>query len=189
MEFNYGNLNEEISIFFIDDFDISNLEDRVRLKTIFKRIFPKGNTLFFSFRREENLTSDEELKRLRIKILDIFNSEGEYLVIRKLDDVRFDSVGRLAIDDNTYNFLFDLWSYFYSCTFFVPKGNLTLSDYISFQKKNKLTDIGNEKLLNQDFAEVTCIKGLGGDNMIVSYRRDYDLQDLMLGISYINVKN
>ena len=106
MEFNYGNLNEGISLFFIDDFDIDNLEDRIRLKTIFKRIFPKDNTLFFSFRREENLTSDEELKRLRIKILDTFDSEGEYIVIRKLDDVRFDSVGRLVINDYTYNFSF-----------------------------------------------------------------------------------
>ena len=78
-------------------------------------------------------------------------------------------------------FLFDLWSYFYSCTFFVPKDNLTLSDYISFQKKNKLTDIGNEKLLSQDFAEVTCIKGIGGDNMIISYRNNYDLPDLIIG--------
>ncbi|MBB6369653.1 hypothetical protein [Chryseobacterium shigense] len=175
MNFNNRILNQKVSILFIDDFNISDWDDLSQVKNIYKSLFLKGDTLFFSFRREENLTDGEELKKLRAKILDTFNNEGEYIILRQLDDTRFDSIARIVINDNTYNFLFDIWKYFYSCTFFVPSKDLTLSDYGNFQKKNRFEDKANEKLLDHHFADVTCIKGLGGDNMIISYNSDYEL--------------
>ncbi|WP_284464739.1 hypothetical protein [Chryseobacterium sp.] len=180
MIFSNQTLNREISILLIDDFDISSSNDMIQLKKILKKIFPRDSTLFFSFRREESLTSDEELKKLRAKIFDTFNKEGEYVVLKRLDDARFDSVAKIVINDQTYNFLFDIWNYFYSCTFFIPNKNLTFSDYITFHTNNKFQDIANEKLLNQNFSNFTCIKGLGGDNMVLSYRSNYNLPDLIL---------
>ncbi|KFF25287.1 hypothetical protein [Chryseobacterium vrystaatense] len=175
MEFNNRILSKEVSLLFIDNFDINNWDDLNQLKIIYKSLFPKGSTLFFSFRREENLTEEKELKKLKVRILDTFNNEGEYLILKKLDDVRFDSIARIVINENTYNLIFDLWNYFYSCTFFIPNKNLTFSDYIKFQQKIKFQDKGNEKLLNECFTDFTCIKGLGGDNMIISYRNNYNL--------------
>ncbi|PIF45759.1 hypothetical protein CLU96_2771 [Chryseobacterium sp. 52] len=149
MEFNNRVLNKEINLLFIDDFNISNWNDYNQIKNVYKSLFSKGDTIFFSFRREENLTEEKELKRLKNKILDTFNDEGEYIVLRQLDDTRFDSIARMIINDSTYNFLFDLWNYFYSCTFFIPNKDLAFSDYSNFQKKIKFEDKANEKLLSK----------------------------------------
>ncbi|KMQ59937.1 hypothetical protein ACM46_16900 [Chryseobacterium angstadtii] len=175
MEFHNRILNKDIGLLFIDDFNLYNWDDLSKIKNIYKSLFFKGSTLFFSFRREEDLTDEKELKKLKTKILDIFNSEGEYIVLRKLDDKRFDSIARIVVNENTYNFLFDLWNYFYSCSIFIPNKDFTFSDYINFYKKNKFEDKGNEKLLSNYFTDFTCIKGLGGDNMIISHRSNYDL--------------
>ncbi|RKS97845.1 hypothetical protein [Chryseobacterium defluvii] len=178
MKFNNRILHKDISLLLIEDFDINRWDDVSRLKKIYKSLFSKNDTIFFSFRREEDLTDENELKRLRIKILETFNDEGEYVVLRKLDDSRFDSVARITINENTYNFLFDIWNYFYSCTFFIPTKGFTFSDYITFQKKIKFQDKGNEKLLSNDYTNFSCIKGLGGDNLIISYQNNYQLPDL-----------
>lgn len=59
-------------------------EDLIRLKKIYKCLFSDSNTLFFAFRREENLTDKEELKKLKVKILETFENYGEYIVLKNL---------------------------------------------------------------------------------------------------------
>ncbi|GEN69819.1 hypothetical protein [Chryseobacterium rhizosphaerae] len=178
MEINNSVLNKDINLLSIEDFDLDIFEDLIRLKRIYKCLFSDSNTLFFAFRREENLTDKKELKKLKVRILESFKDYGEYIILKELDSSRFDSVGRININDHTYNFLFDVWKYFYSCTFFIPTEKFNFFDYITFQKKNRFHDIGNEKLLINHYANFSCIKGLGGDNLIISYRNDFKLPDL-----------
>ncbi|MCW1961286.1 hypothetical protein [Chryseobacterium viscerum] len=180
MEINNSILNKNINLLSIEDFDLDVSEDLIRLKKIYKCLFSDSNTLFFAFRREENLTDKEELKKLKVKILENFENYGEYIVLKELDNARFDSVGRIKINEYTYNFIFDVWKYFYSCTFFIPTENFNFSDYITFQKKNKFHDIGNEKLLIHHYANFSCIKGLGGNTLIISSRNDFKLPDLTI---------
>ncbi|RKE71976.1 hypothetical protein [Chryseobacterium sp. AG363] len=180
MEINNSILNKNINLLSIEDFDLDMSEDLIRLKKIYECLFSDSNTLFFAFRREENLTDKEELKKLKVKILENFENYGEYIVLKELDNARFDSVGRIKINEYTYNFIFDVWKYFYSCTFFIPTENFNFFDYITFQKKNKFHDIGNEKLLINHYANFSCIKGLGGDALIISYRNDFKLPDLTI---------
>lgn len=178
MEFYNGILNKEISLFNVDDFNIENWYDASLLKNIFKCLFSNNDLIFLSFRREENLTDEKELDRLRIKVIETFKKEGEYVVLNKLDETRFDSVARINVNDHTFEFIFDVWKYFYSCTFFIPIDQFTFSEFIFSEKQNKFHDIGNEKLLTKKFTNFTCIKDLGGNGLIISYQKNYQLPDL-----------
>jgi len=124
------------------------------------------------------LTDDTELIQLREKVIKTFNAEGEFVVLNKLDTARFDSVARINVKESTFNFLFDIWNYFYSSTFFIPAREFTFSDYISFQQSIKFQDKWGEKLLQRKSTAFECIKGLGGDNLIISYQNDFLLPDL-----------
>ncbi|GAF04809.1 hypothetical protein [Saccharicrinis fermentans] len=178
MEFYNVELSKDIKSLCVEDFDINIWYDANRIKNILKCLFFNNDTIFFSFRREEDLTSDKELERLRISIIETFNKYGEYVFLKKLDEARFDSVARIDVSDFTFEFMFDIWKYFYSCTFFIPTEGFSFSDYISFQKKIKFQDKGGEKLLSKRYSDFGCIKGLGGDSLIVSYRKDFQLPDL-----------
>lgn len=178
MKFYNSIQSKDIKILGIYDFDVNNWHNLSQLKNIYKSLFSLNEVIFFSFRREENLTDEKILKQLKVKILETFNSEGEYVILRQLDDARFDSVAKLIVKESTFDLLVDIWSYFYSCNFFIPKEEFTFSDFIQFQKLNSFQDIGNEKLLNSLYADFSCIKDLGGDSLIISYRNDYQLPDL-----------
>lgn len=184
MKFYNRELSREINLLSIGPFDINVWYDQNRLRNIFKCLFLNNDTIFFSFKREEDLTSDKELSQLRIKVFETFNKTGEYVFLKKLDEARFDSVARIIVSgDSTFDFLFDIWKYFYSCAFFVPVDGFTFSDYISFHKKIKLQDKGGKKLLDKEYANFECIKGLGGDSLLISYRKNYQLPDLMKAIA------
>ena len=178
MEFYNRELSRDIALFSVEDFDINAWHDANRLKNILKCLFFNDDTIFFSFRREEDLTSDNDLKRLRVKVIETFDKLGEYVFLRKLDEARFDSVARITVSDFTFEFIFDIWEYFYSCAFFIPSKGFSFSDYISFQKRIKFQDKGGEKLLSKRYSDFECIKGLGGDSLVISYRKDYQLPDL-----------
>ncbi len=184
MDFYNRSLSKEICIFSIDDFNISNEQDASQLKNVYRCLFLNNDMLYFSFRREENLTDENTLRLLKIKISETFNKDGAYVTLREMDETRFDSVGRISIKESTFDFLFDIWNYFYSCTFFVPKNGFAFSDYVDFQKRIKFQDKGGEKLLKAGHADFECIKGLGGDSLIVSYQKDYQLPDLKKAALY-----
>lgn len=178
MDFYNTKLNNKIHALHVDDFDVYKWGDINQLKNIFRHLFLNKDEIFFSFRREESLTDRKELQELRSRISEIFNENGEYVILRQIDQVRFDSVARLDLNDHSINFIFDFWKYFYSCSFFVPVDRFTFSDFISFYKSVKFEDKWNEKLLSNLFTNFTCIKDLGGTNLIITYRNGYHLLDL-----------
>lgn len=178
MEFYSRILSKEVNILGIDNFDVHNWYDANQLKNVYRSLFFNNDMLYFSFRREENLTNVKELKILRRKMLETFKNEGEYVVLKQLDETRFDSVAKVVVKGSTFDFLFDLWNYFYSCTFFIPRDGFSFSDYIDFQKRINFEDKGGEKLIRSGYTDFECIKGLGGDSLIISYRKDYKLPDL-----------
>lgn len=178
MEFCNGELSKNIALMSIENFDINAWHDANRIKNILKCLFNNDDTIFFLFRREEDLTSDDELRRLRIKVVETFEKLGEYVYLKKLDESRFDSVARLAGSNFDIEFIIDVWRYYYSCTFFIPTDGFSFSDYISFQKENKLHDKGGQKLLSKGYSNFECMKGLGGDSLIISYRKGFRLPDL-----------
>lgn len=180
MEINNNVLNKEINILSIDDLDLNRWDDLIQLKKIYKYLFSKNDTLFFAFRRVENLTDEKEIKKLKVEILETFENYGEYIILKELDSTRFDSIARITVNEYTYNLLIDVLKYFYSCTFFIPSKQFAFSDYSTFQKNNNFHDKMNEKLLHNHYADFSLIKGLGGDSLIISYRNDFNLPNLEL---------
>lgn len=183
MKFYNGELNKDLALLSIEDFDINVWHDANCIKNILKCLFFNNDTIFFSFRREEDLTSDDELKRLRVNVVETFDKLGEYVFLKKLDEARFDSVASIIVNDFTFEFIFDILKYFYSCAFFIPAKGFSFSDFISFQKKIKFQDKGGEKLLSKGYSDFVCIKGLGGDSLIVSYQKGFQLPDLRKAVS------
>lgn len=179
MELYTNKLNDYIDIITIENFDLSQFEDIKKLKDIFQSLFDKQNKLFFSFRRIEDLTDAKKLQRLKKVISDLFSNYGQYVVLRKLDDARFDSVGQISINKYTYDFLICVWQYFYSCSFFAPNEEVSFDEFIAFVKRNNYSDIGNNKLIANHFTNFSCIKDLGGEALIITHRSDFDMPDLV----------
>lgn len=146
-----------------------SLEDRLLLKEIFRLFFADGDTLFFSFRREENLTDDDDLLRLRERVPREFMEHGDYIFLRKFDEEKFDSIGYLQCTDQTPGFLLDVWRYFYAFTVFIPKKQVEWDDYIRYVKRKGFDDIDGKRLLNDGLADFILIKGLGGDYLNVTF--------------------
>jgi len=155
-----------------------SLEDRLLLKEIFKLLFKNGDTLFFSFRREENLTDDDDLLRLRERVPREFMEHGDYIFLRKVDEEKFDSIGRLQCTDQTPSFLLDVWKYFYAFTVFVPKEQVRWDDYIHYLKKRGFDDIDGKRLLNDGLTDFILIKGLGGDYLNVTFVNHINFPDI-----------
>lgn len=63
-----------LSIINLDFYE--SLDDRLLLKDLFKSLFKEGERLFFTFRREENLTDNDELMELRKKVPLTFEQQG-----------------------------------------------------------------------------------------------------------------
>lgn len=155
-----------------------SLEDRLFLKDIFKSLFKEGDYLFFSFRREEDLTDDKELSELRRKIPHDLKLQGDYIFLRKVDDERFDSAAYIKYTDHTPGFLIDIWKYFYAFTVFRPRERVTWNNYIHHLKTNGVDDIDGKELLTNGFTNFVLIKGLGGDYLNITYSNDITLPDL-----------
>lgn len=172
--------SEDISKLSIGYFDVyQSLESRILIKELINKLFKIGDTMFFFFSREEDLTSDEELKSLRKQIIAKFQKEGEYKVLREIDSQRFDSVAMIRYDFSTPNFIIDLWKYFYSCNFFKP-GNLNLDEYIHYLKLNGVVNIDGKSQLDSGLTEFMCIKGLGADYLIISYKNGSEVLESIL---------
>lgn len=176
-------INNDISLIIIEHFNIESWYDTNVLKNIFKSLFSNEETIFFSFRREEDLTDERRLKQLKGSIFETFKKAGDYVILKKLDESRFDSVARISINDDVYELLIDIWKYFYSCAFFKPLPGLSFSDFIDFQKSIKFIDKGGEKLISNNYSNFECIKGLGGDHLLISYKNNYSLPDFKKIIS------
>jgi len=155
-----------------------SLDDRLLLKDIFKLIFKDNDQLFFSFRREENLTDNDELLQLRQRVPYEFKQHGDYVFLRKIDEERFDSIGYLKYSDQTPAFLLDVWKYFYAFTVFKPRESITWSDYVNYIKTKGVEDIDGKRLLNSGLSDFILIKGLGGDYLNISYINSAELPDI-----------
>lgn len=168
-----------VNLFVIDSFDFEVWQDQIKMRYIFDSLFTnEEDMVFFSFRRDEDLTDDEILTRIKPQIINTFNKLGAYEVIFELDEHRYDSVAWLRVKDFSFDLFLDLWNCFYSCRFFIPVTDFSFQNFISFQKKIKCLDVYSKKLLGNNYSNFDCIKGLGGDYFLISYLKDYQLPDI-----------
>jgi hypothetical protein len=159
--FHIKKVNENLIKASLLDLDFyESIDDRLLLKEVFSSFFKRGDRLFFTFRREENLTEEEELFELRKKIPNRF---ADYVLIRKIDDERFDSIGCLNYSHETPSFLLDVWRYFYAFVVFRPNDDITWDQFILYTKKEGIDDIDCRKLLSKKISNFALVKGLGGD--------------------------
>lgn len=172
--------NGNLSILYVSDFDIYNeVEDRIKLKGIINKLFSIGDEIFFFFRREEDLTDPFELEILREQIFKKFKNDGKFEYLYKIDQRRFDAIAMIRYDFNTPNFIIDLWKYFYACDFFKPMNDLTFEEYEDYLEVNGVNDINGLKQLWDKLSDFICIKGLGGDYLIISYYSELKIIDLI----------
>jgi hypothetical protein len=165
----------------VDDFNIhESWQDRIRFKeiciAIFKAAEPKQ--IFFQFRREETIfLSEKERSEYRDEIPKYFITHGQYAVVRKIDEERFDSFGSLPNNQKTVDYLPNLWNYFYACDFFIPTAHLTFP-YLIENYKDLMDDIDGLKLFQRGLINAICIKGLGGNNLIINYKNDFRMPNI-----------
>lgn len=168
----------------VSDIDIINIglfnlyksmDDRKYFKVVINKLFVLGDEIFFFFRREEDLTDDDELKSLKNKIFSEIQDVGEFKYLSKLDDRRFDAIGRVTLNLNFSNLIIDMWKYFYACDFFLPLNDLSFEEYEDYLHTNGLNDINGIAMIQNKLTQVICIKGLGADHLIISYTSELDL--------------
>lgn len=163
----------DINILNLSPLDLyHSIEDRAYFKKLISKFFKLGEEVFFFFRREENLTDDSELKFLKKKVLNELKDVGEFRYLFVLDEQRFDAIGRIIINLNFPNLLIDMWKYFYSCDFFIPINDLSFEEYEDYLQFNGVDDINGLGIIQNKLAEFIFIKGLGADNLIISYNSD-----------------
>lgn len=150
-------------------------EDRIYLKKVLSNIFSIGDELFFFFRREENLTDDAELKRLKQDVLREIKINGEFRYILKLDDKRFDAIAKVNLNSNFANLIISMWKYFYACDFFKLINELTFDEYEDYLRVNGVDDIGGIGMIQNKLTDFICVKGLGADHLIISYNAELKL--------------
>lgn len=157
----------------IKEIDIDDINSAENLKDIIKRL-TIGEGYYFHFRRENNFfLTDEEIRKFRNEIPAYLNSNGKYLIKYKIDDERFDSIGFLTVNEDTYLQILVLWKYFEGVTFFSPSKLLTWEKYEEIYDKIKPEEYGIGIIQNK-YADSVFIKGHDGDNLIFVYGPDYD---------------
>jgi len=166
------------SVLRIGYFDLScHADDRIFLKEIISRLFSIGDEVYFFFRREESLTEVAQLAILKRRIFEYFSADGEFRYLRKLDDQRFDAIAKITYDFNTPNLILDFWQYFYACSFFRPINDLTFDEYEDYLIMNGVNDIDGLKQLENLLSDFKAIKGIGGDQLTISYRHFLKLEE------------
>lgn len=78
-----------------------------------------GHVYYFHFQRKDSFfLIDEEIIKYRKEVPEYFKSNGKYQIKYKTDDERFDSIGFLKINKDTYGQVSVLWKYFEGMLFF-----------------------------------------------------------------------
>lgn len=145
------------------------------LKNMIDKLFCTGDRIFFFFRREEDLTDEEEMIRLRKEVFKKIDGSGKLVYLRKVDQRRFDAIATLDYDADTSTFIIDLWKYFYACYFFKPVNTLTFDDYQDYLAINGVDDLYGRKMLMNKLCDFICIKGLGGEEIIISHQNTLEM--------------
>lgn len=169
----------DLSVINIGPFNIyDNGLDRPYFKNVINKIFETGDEIFFYFRREESLTDEEELEVLRESVFKKITEQGRLLFLNKIDQSRFEGIATIKFDcSDTPNFIVDAWKYFYSLDFFKPINDLSFEEYEDYLEVNGVNDIDGLKLLRNRLTDCICIKGLGADHLVISYKSELCLED------------
>lgn len=155
----------------IQGFEIEDPDCSGKLRNIVRKL-TIGEVYYFHFRREDSFfLTDGEVKKYRKEIPDYLKSNGEYVVKRKIDDERFDSIAYLKVTEDTYEKVFVLWKYFDGMTFFSPTNLLSWKEFGEIYDKIKPEEYGIG-IIQKGYADSLFIKGDDGDNLIFVYNTD-----------------
>ena len=161
--------SQNLEILTIGSFDLYNsIDDRIYLKNLLNKLFQVDEQMFCYFRREENLTDDNELALLKKSIFERVSPPDQFKYIKKIDDRRFDAIAEIKLKIDFGQLVIDMWKYFYSFSFFVPINDLTFDEYEDYLLSQGFDDINGMKLVNNKLAKFICIKGLGADHLIIT---------------------
>ncbi|WP_121810857.1 hypothetical protein [Mucilaginibacter kameinonensis] len=154
-------------------FDIyDSPDDVIKLKDIFSNLFVEGDTLFFFLMREEDLTAENELIRLRKSVINHFESHGQYYLVDQLDSRRFASIAAIKFDSSIPDLIIDSWKLFYACDFFVPRFPFSLDDYLTYLFEHGKRGIDGIKHLRNELTDMFCIKGYDSESLYLCYNED-----------------
>jgi len=154
----------------IESFDLYNsIDDRIALKKILNTLFSAEDEIFCYFRREEDLTTDEELVDLKKSIFTRFGSLGsEFKYIFKIDERRFDAIGKLKLKEDLANAIIEMWKCFYSFSFFIPINGLTFEEYEDYLDVKGVDDIYGKKHVYDSLTRFICNKEVGGGGLVIT---------------------
>lgn len=157
----------DIDTFFFE------VTDRFELKSIIQNIFT-DEWIFFYFKRTENLTDDVILESLKKDIDNDFKEYGEYQYLQKVDDNLFDSVGVLKKSIMFSNTVLKMWEYYYSVFIFQPVSIDMWESYKNFATEIAIkgSDLFGRKHIELGFCEFVVMKNLGGNELILSCKKE-----------------
>lgn len=159
--------HEFIDTIFID------VSERINLKKIIQKIVI-GEWVGFYFRREEDLTNEEDLAILKKSILDEFSSLGEFEYIQKLSESHFDSIGIMQNTVMLSNSVLQMWECFYSISIFQPTNILQWDEYKKFALRLACgeKDVFGYKHIEEGICDFILMKNTGGDELILSCKAE-----------------
>ncbi|RWU04018.1 hypothetical protein [Pedobacter chitinilyticus] len=166
-------------LFFLtfDSFNLyHSVDDRIAFKQMLNRFLKETDEILCYFRREEDLTDDEELLQLKQSIFTRFTLKGnEFKYLYQIDERRFDAIGKFKLEYDFANAIIEMWKYFYSFSFFAPINNLTFEEYEEYLEVNGFEDIDGKNHVYHQLANFICIKGLGGDYLTITSIQDVNI--------------
>lgn len=159
-------------LFFLTfhSFDLyHSIDDRIAFKQVLNRFLKEADKIYCYFRREEDLTSDEELLQLKQSVFKRFDLHGnEFKYLYQIDERRFDAIGEFKLEYDFANAIIEMWKCFYCFSFFIPINNLTFEEYEEYLEVNGFEDIDGKNHVYHQLANFICIKGLGGDYLTIT---------------------
>jgi hypothetical protein len=162
---------DNLSTLYLSNIDTLEEEDIIALKRLFKCVLKENEHLFFLCRQEQSLTPIEDLSKLRSYIPSFFKENGKYFIIDYIDYSRFSCCGYLRFNDETINFIFNLWEYFVNLDFFIPKENFTWDDM-----KNERTNLFGFNVHREEFILSEC------SNTLFTKNEDGDILKIIYGL-------
>ncbi len=171
-------INPVICGYYIHPMDLEVPKDKELFVKIIKGLFKPGDEMYFIAYGRENSDLDFDLIREQ------FYEFGD---IKEVELERVDDIAclcRIPYVKERHRLIFALWSFFKSLRFFNPLPDLDWKTFSSYDCNLFESDPEGRKMFAFNFMSYLCIKGSGGESMMINYKKEYTLPDIhqLIGI-------
>jgi hypothetical protein len=161
--------------YYIHPMDLEVPKDKELFVKLLKSLFRSGDELFFIACGREK--QDRELDFIREQFYE-FGDLKEVELDGGYDDIAW--LCRVPYEKERHRLIFALWASFRSLRFFNPLPDLDWSTFSTYDCSLFESDPEGKKMFAFNFMNYLCIKGSGGESMMINYKKDHALPDIQL---------